>query len=200
MQTRKHGLKTRAIEDFSTGESGNPKGPDITHADSREVFFDFANSDVGTVGFDSTLMRDDYIDEQRTNEIPNDRMDASTMVIRVPKFEASRQSVFLSALQEWEGYIEHIDDESIIVRLIDITQGSGNESEEAIIPFQELSEADRNKIELGSIFRWVIGYEVNASGTRKRISQIVFRDLPVVSKSDIETGMSWAKEVLIPSE
>ena len=98
-------------------------------------------------------------------------------------------------LQEWEGYVIEIGEDDFTVRLLDLTAGSSHEEEEAVIPLSEISEDDLKRLHLGSIFRWVIGYERSASGTKRRVSQIVFRDLPVVTKQDIAEGEEWARRV-----
>lgn len=103
--------------------------------------------------------------------------------------------VIFHALQEWEGYVIEIGEDDFTVRLLDLTAGSSHEEEEAVIPLSEISEDDLNRLRLGSIFRWVIGYERSASGTKRRVSQIVFRDLPVVTKQDIAEGEEWARRV-----
>ncbi len=82
----------------------------------------------------------------------------------------------LHALQEWEGYVVEVKRDELVARLVDLTAGSTHEEEEAIIPLAEIAEPDT--VRVGSIFRWVIGYERSPSGTKKRVSQIVFRDLP----------------------
>ena len=43
--------------------------------------------------------------------------------------------------------------------------------------------------------RWVIGYERSASGTKRRVSQIVFRNLPRMTAADFEEGRKWAERV-----
>ena len=98
----------------------------------------------------------------------------------------------LHALQEWEGYVVDIGEEEFVARLVDLTAGREHESEEAIIPMAEISERDASRMVVGSIFRWVIGYERSPEGTRKRVSQIVFRDLPRVTASDLHAGREWA--------
>ena len=98
-------------------------------------------------------------------------------------------------LQEWEGYVIEIGEDDLTVRLLDLTAGSSHEEEEAVIPLSEISEDDLKRLRLGSIFRWVIGYERSVSGTKRRVSQIVFRDLPVVTKQDIAEGEEWARRV-----
>ena len=103
-------------------------------------------------------------------------------------------------LQEWEGHVTEIGEDDFTVRLLDLTAGSSHEEEEAVIPLSEISEDDLKRLHLGSIFRWVIGYERSASGTKQRVSRIVFRELPVVTKQDIaeaeerarKTAQSWA--------
>lgn len=109
-----------------------------------------------------------------------------------PVFSASDTSFV--ALQEWEGYVIAINDDDFEARLLDLTARAKREEEEATIPYSEISEKERNEMRLGSIFRWTIGYESTSSGTRRRISQIVFRDLPVVTQRDADEAWEWALE------
>ena len=96
-------------------------------------------------------------------------------------------------LQEWEGYVILKGTEDFTVRLLDLTKSSTYEEEEAVIPFSEITNDERKSMRLGSIFRWVIGYERSASGTKQRVSRIVFRDLPVVTKQEITEADQRAK-------
>ena len=97
-------------------------------------------------------------------------------------------------LQEWEGYVIEIGEDDFTVRLLDLTAGSSHEEEEAVIPLSEISEDDHKRLRLGSIFRWVIGYEHFASGTKQRVSRIVFRELPVVTEQDIAEAEERARK------
>ncbi len=97
-------------------------------------------------------------------------------------------------LQEWEGYVIEMGRDDFTARLLDLTAGSSQEEEEAVFPLAEISEDDLKRLRLGSIFRWVIGYERSASGTKRRVSQIVFRDLPVVTKQDIAEAEERARK------
>ena len=65
----------------------------------------------------------------------------------------------LTALQEWEGYVEEICATELVARLIDLTAGNSHETEEVTIPLAEIAPRDVANLEVGSIFRWVIGYE-----------------------------------------
>ena len=83
----------------------------------------------------------------------------------------------ITALQEWEGYIVDMEGDELVARLVDLTAGSTHEEEVVVIPLAEFSECDAATVRVGSIFRWVIGYERSPSGAKKRVSQIVLRDL-----------------------
>ena len=100
------------------------------------------------------------------------------------------------ALQEWEGYVLEATEDEFTARLVDLTAGATQEDEEATIPLEEIAENDHKRICPGSIFRWVIGYENLASGNKRRVSQIVFRDLPLMSTWDISEGKEWAQGIV----
>ncbi len=100
------------------------------------------------------------------------------------------------ALQEWEGYVLEIHGDEFVARLVDLTAGSSHEEEEATIPLAAISAADATMLREGGIFRWVIGYQLDPSGTKKRVSQIVFRDLPRLTERDMQQRREWARETI----
>lgn len=103
----------------------------------------------------------------------------------------------LHALQEWEGYVTEIKESEFVANLLDVTAGDIYAGEEAVIPLDEISETDAAKMHTGSIFRWVIGYErAPSSGNKRRVSQIVFRDLPAFTKRDLKEAEEWAEEMM----
>ena len=102
----------------------------------------------------------------------------------------------LQAVQEWEGYVVDIGASEFVARLVDLTAGSSHEEEEAIIPLAQVSDHDAARLRLGSIFRWVIGYETSAVESVKWVSRIVFRDPPKVTRNDLREGKAWARKVL----
>ena len=120
-----------------------------------------------------------------------------TQVLSFPSLIARHGlSTTLHPLQEWEGYVIHIGETDFTARLLDLTAGASVEEEEATIPLDEIADDDRKRMRAGSIFRWVIGYERSPAGTKKRVSQIVFRDLPAVTQSDLRAGQAWAHDVV----
>lgn len=112
-----------------------------------------------------------------------------------PPMPPPPQKPSLHALQEWEGYVVEINENDFVARLVDLTAGKSHETEEATIPLDEISERDAANLRIGGIFRWVIGYERSREGTRRRVSHIVFRDLPRMMKGDFQAGEEWADKI-----
>lgn len=117
---------------------------------------------------------------------------ADPIVTFPPVTTAVHRAASLHPLQEWEGYVVDIQGDEFVARLIDLTAGHSHESQEAVIPMAELSDRDASRLAVGGIFRWVIGYRVSPEGTRMRVSQVVFRDLPRVTADDLRAGEDWA--------
>ena len=130
-----------------------------------------------------------YSNCQRPNDI------RAAMLARAGRARRA-STASLVALQEWEGYVVHIGERDFTALLTDLTVGASSGDEEATIPLAEIAEDDAERIRLGSVFRLVIGYERSPSGTKKRVSQIVFRDLPAVTHADRREGKKWARKVL----
>ena len=112
----------------------------------------------------------------------------------ISQFGLSRESKnSFSTLQEWEGHVVHISGDSFTAYLQDLTDRSAKE-EEATFPLDELNDCDRKRIEIGSIFRWTIGYRRSEWGTKERVSKIILRDLPVWTLKELDRN---AKEAAI---
>ena len=89
-----------------------------------------------------------------------------------------------------------ITSDHFLARLFDLTEGTEVETEEAEIPLSTLSDQNRSKIKLGSVFHWVIGFEKNVRGGRRYISEFVFRQGREISQSDLDEGRQWASDVI----
>jgi hypothetical protein len=99
-----------------------------------------------------------------------------------------------SPLQEWEGYVTEICDETFIAHLVDLTARKTRAEEQIEIELDEISDDDRELLRPGAIFRWSIGYQKH-HGTKKKVSQIVFRRLPAWIRSELEAAKNEANEL-----
>ncbi len=98
----------------------------------------------------------------------------------------------LHPLQEREGCVTEIRGDEFVADLLDLTAGDAVEAEEAVISKEELSPEDQARLAIGSLFWWVVGYEASVGGARKRVSLIVFPDLPPMTEADLDRGRDWA--------
>ena len=99
-------------------------------------------------------------------------------------------------LQEWEGYVVEIGDSDFVANIVDLTSGKTTfPTEQATIPKQEISERDASRMQIGSIFRWVISYEQSILGTKKCVSQIVFLEPPIITATDLAQSREWARNL-----
>ena len=102
----------------------------------------------------------------------------------------------LEPLQEWEGHVLDRSEQDFTARLVDLTvQTSWLQEEEAVIPLSEIADDDLERLRPGNVFRWIIGYERSVFGNKRRVSQIVFRDLPAMTKQDWSDGEAWADKI-----
>lgn len=99
-----------------------------------------------------------------------------------------RTSTSLQVEQEWEGYVQEINDKdsTFTALLLDITANQYLPTEEADFRQEDIEEFDRHFLCSGAVFRWVIGYEGPISGTKKSVSKLIFRRLPKWNKDAIK--------------
>ena len=101
----------------------------------------------------------------------------------------------IEILQEWEGYVKEVGDETFTVELVDLTDYHPNETEETGLPKSDLTTDDLKLLRPGAIFRWLIGYFFLPHGTKLRVSSIVFRRLPVWTEDEIKQAKEEAKRI-----
>lgn len=106
--------------------------------------------------------------------------------------------VSFEPLQEWEGRVAGINpgEKTFTATLIDITARRKYEDEFAEFPISDVSDDDRHFMRPGAIFRWLIGYERLPSGTKRRVSSVVFRRLGEWSRSDLSQARQYAEELV----
>jgi hypothetical protein len=91
--------------------------------------------------------------------------------------------------------VTEIASTSFSARLIDVTAGSKHEEEVVELPRSDLNAADEQVLKIGAVFRWAVGYETFRGGTKRRVSEIMFRRLPIWRERDLETAQKGAREL-----
>jgi hypothetical protein len=113
-----------------------------------------------------------------------------------PRSNTGQSATSLEPLQEWEGYIIALNDDSFTARLCDKTAGADIEEEIADFPREEVREDDQPLLREGAVFRWVIGYQRQAWGTKLRTSQIIFRRMPAWNRAELKRAKIEAAKIL----
>ena len=198
----------QAAQSTATQHSNARKAlSDSGEDDTREYLFPNAYQAVRLaleqgVGATTTDVRDQDTKEATLPAFSGREQDTDNFswIVNLPQPRPHRSPpTTLHALQEWEGYVTEISDTEFSARLTDLTSGANYAREEADIPLDEISEDDAAKMQVGSIFRWVIGYE-RAAGSKKRVSNIVFRDLSAITRTDLRDGEEWAHKIIAAFE
>lgn len=123
----------------------------------------------------------------------SERVDTILSEIPFESHESPHQEVF-QALQEWEGFVQNIDNDTFSARLLDITNKE-NPEEEGDFLIEDLRNDDIKMLKPGAVFSWVIGYVIKRDGTKRRSSDIVFRRLPQWTQNDITEADKEAKKL-----
>ena len=108
----------------------------------------------------------------------------------------SRNTRSLNPISEWEGYVESIEEGVFLVRMVNIRSKSQLPEDEATFQINELSDYQRQHLEVGAIVRWVIGMERLPSDQRRKVSELHFRRLPAHSNKEYQTALTQAKEII----
>jgi len=104
----------------------------------------------------------------------------------------SRSNEFV-LMQNWEGVVLKVRNDSFLARLVDLT--SKGVEEEAELLMDEVSDEDRELIKPGAIFYWFIGYLDSRTGQRTRSSIIRFRRLPAWQEKEIQRAQREAEQI-----
>jgi hypothetical protein len=157
----------------------------------------------------STRFDDDvikrWIERERATESPtltSNGHDISTVVrntapadlgvVRYPT--PTRQLPREEVLQEWEGQVQEVGERVFSARLVDLTAGEKEETEESDLPIDDLVEADRGLLVPGAVFRWIIGYRWS-NGEKERFTRVVIRRLPIWTEQEIKAADREAAEL-----
>lgn len=179
------------------GESASPQGLSPFDVDRHDIQSLRATTPrIAPTGVTNGLAAEQNGTLSRTNnQWTLDPSNAGTFRLLPPRV-STIPSPTLYPTQEWEGQVIEIRDDEFEARLLDLTAGDVVDREVATIPLEEVGTEDRTSMRVGSIFRWVIGYERSVGGKRRRLSQIVFLDPHRLTERDMAKGREWAEWLL----
>lgn len=141
---------------------------------------------------------DDWLSHERDRNRSNKYEPIENATLIAVKADAAPRTSYFEPMQEWEGYVVSLNEKekTFYARLVDKTAFERHESEEATFSFDDVSESDKELLIEGAIFRWSLGYEKNASGTRRKISSVVFRRVPIWTRLELEESRNRAREII----
>lgn len=119
-------------------------------------------------------------------------------VLQFPELPQIKEPVrrALLPIQEWEGYVTEVAKNGFTAQLVDLNAEDDLPTEEADFSIEDVSDPDLRLLREGAVFRWTIGYEKSVSGTKTRISRIVFRRLPQWTRKELVSADRTAKRLM----
>ena len=170
--------------------TGAPSTRDLVNAAAQRMKTPEGTSQEARQGSSDATLPEQETYETLKSEVPN--------VVAIPKIsDVSKAHISFYALQEWEGYVLSMDETTFTAELIDKTHPVKNPANErAVFDLNEVNYSDRALLEEGAVFRWSIGYQTLQSGTKQRISQIIFRRMPAWSEKELEESRLVAAEMV----
>ena len=100
---------------------------------------------------------------------------------------------YFRSLQSWEGYVESVETDVFVARLVD--QSWNDPDEIAEIYLSKVASSDRHLVTPGAVFYWSIGVSNTVSGDLSDQSSIRFRRVPRWAASDIEEAKRDARKL-----
>jgi hypothetical protein len=107
--------------------------------------------------------------------------------------DSSRSSRRFQLLQQFEGVVTEVGGREFSADLRNLTDSKA-EIQIAEFDFLELAASDRPLVVPGAVFYWVIGYDITAGGTVRRMSEIRLKRSPTWSTGKLASVKARAAE------
>jgi len=120
-------------------------------------------------------------------EVPTNSM------VEIDTGRLARDVISFIPIQEWEGCVTKIDGESFSARLLDVTLGETFENDAIELSHSDINPEDIERVKLGAIFRFTVGYQVAPKRPRLRGYQIFFRDIEPISNAALNAAAERGK-------
>ncbi len=118
----------------------------------------------------------------------------NSVVSNVPVSRNSLSQVeIFQVLQEWEGRVLSVGEDTFTARLIDIENNPNHEEGDFFI--KDVRNDDLKLLKPGAIFRWVVGTVVKQDRTEHCYSDIVFRRLSKWSHGELSEADKEARNL-----
>jgi hypothetical protein len=95
---------------------------------------------------------------------------------------------------EWEGIVTSVSKATFEARLMNVKGMADKFVEYADFDLQDVPDGDRDLVQPGGVFRWVVGLE-SRSSTRQKYSKIVFRRLPAWTQRSLQAAEKQLRNV-----
>lgn len=96
---------------------------------------------------------------------------------------------------EWQGQVSFIEADYFVAELTGtIGVGVAGSLEEAQIPIEEVRLEDRTLVREGAFFRLCVNWE-QVNGSRRRVTDLVFRRMPAYRRDELDTAKATAAEL-----
>ena len=95
-------------------------------------------------------------------------------------------------LQAWEGVVTAVGEDEFSVRLMDLMHEMPDE--EADVSFDEVSDDEKQLVQVGAAFLLHVGYATSDGGQRSRKAILRFRRLPVWTDAEIAAAGKVAQK------
>jgi hypothetical protein len=167
---------------FSSFDVNEVNPADLISRASQRVLVARNSSMIGT---NSKRNDSDESGSERPSFLGDLDEDLSNVIrFAAPYKRAERPEVSIVAVQEWEGYVDSIQDDYFTSVMYDVLSEKVRPDEIMEIPLSLVDPRDQDFLKLGSIFRLAIGRERRRGGPLQNKTLLYFRRGRLVGKEE----------------
>ena len=107
-------------------------------------------------------------------------------------FKAKVKGLSIRTLQAWEGVVTAVGKDEFTVRLVDLMHDMPDE--EADVSFDDVSDDEKQFVQVGAVFLLHVGHATSDGGRRSRKAILRFRRRPVWTDAELAAAGKVAEE------
>ena len=108
------------------------------------------------------------------------------------EIELQNPGTSFRTLQAWEGVVTAVGEDEFAVRLMDLMHEMPDE--EADVSFDEVSDDEKQLVQVGAVFLLHVGYATSDGGQRSRKAILRFRRRPAWTDAELAAAGKVAEE------